>query len=453
MTKKYVPDTNFFLQFKMARELPWKELTDADCIQLVLVDGVIAELDRHKAGGNERRSRRSREYLQLLAPLFEDEGGQEEVVVRDAGPRVSFVFAPYTPDAAPGPLSETSADAMIVNQARGAHEVAGPVELLTADRMMTVYAKRAGLKSKLLQEEWRLPPEPSAAERELREVRRQLAEAQAVAPDLIVTIAGWSPPGPFLAEAVWRTPLPDGLVESTVDRVDTFYPDDRSVPGGVIVYTKLAEGAYEDARTKWLEEVERQVRRLPGLLNANSANAPMVIEISNGGGSAAEGLLVEIEGCGEIAVVVAASHESLTERAVACASIGSPPRLSDFEPSVAKLALASDRVYLPRHPPVPVQLQPREFYWRGQGSDGVSKVTGQCAEFRHHIHAERYQFLMVAMPKGEPSGSLKGAIKIRLSARNLVRPIELTVPVVMELERLNAFGELEAVLQKRLVRK
>ncbi|WP_329752810.1 PIN domain-containing protein [Stenotrophomonas maltophilia] len=451
MTKKYVPDTNFFLQFKMARELPWKELTDADHIQLVLVDGVIAELDRHKAGGNERRSRRSREYLQLLAPLFEDQEGQGEVVVRDAEPRVSFVFAPYRPDAAPGPLSETGADAMIVNQARGAQEVAGPVELLTADRMMTVYAKRAGLKSKLLQDGWRLPPEPSAAERELREVRRQLAEAQAVAPDLVVTIAGWSPPGPFLAEAVWRTPLPEGLVESAVDRVDTFYPDDRSVPGGIVVYSKLAAGAYEAARKKWLEEVERQVRRLPGLLNANSANASMVIEISNGGGSAAEGLLVEIEGCGEVAAVDAASHASLTERAVACASIGSPPRLSDFEPSLAKLALSSDLVSPHRHPPVPVQLQPREFYWTSQGSDGVSKVTGQCAEFRHHIHAERHKFLIVAMPKGEPSGTLKGAIKIRMSARNLVRPIEVTVPVVIELERRNAFDELETVMRNRLV--
>ncbi|WP_164086593.1 PIN domain-containing protein [Stenotrophomonas maltophilia] len=451
MTKRYVPDTNFFLQFKMASELPWTELTDSDHVQLVLVDGVVGELDKHKASGNERRSRRSRDYLHLLSPLFEDQEGQVEVVVRESGPKVSFVFAPYRPDAGLGPLSGAHPDELIVNQAFGAHSDASPVEMLTADRMMTVHAKRAGLKSKLLREEWRLPPEPSQADRELHKLRRQLAEAQAIAPDLSVTIVGWSAPAPYQAESVWRTPLPDGVVETTVERVNDFYPDDRSVPGEIIAYSKFAGGAYHEARGRWLGEVENQIRRLPALLNANRAKTTMIIEIANSGGSAAEGLVVEIEGCGDIAVVDSASHASLAERAIPCASISRPPRLSDFEPSMGSFGRMSDRIEPLRIPPIPVSRHPREFYWTGKGGDGGSKLTGQCAEFRHHIHVERHEFSVLVLPKTEPRDTVKGAVRIRLSAKNMARTVDVTVPVVIELHRRNAFDELAAVLRKRLV--
>lgn len=451
MTKRYVPDTNFFLQFKLASELPWVELTDADHIQLVVVDGVIAELDRHKAGGNERRSRRARDYLQLLAPLFEGQEGHEEVVVRDRAPKVSFVFAPYRPNAEPGPLSETNADAMIVNQAHGAHSDTDPLEVLTADRMMTVHARRAGLKSKMLKDEWRLAPEPSPADRELRELRRQLAEVKAIAPDLSVTIVGLSTPSSLLANADWTTPLPDGLVDSAVDRVTVFYPDERAAYGRITDYSRATSVAYETARGIWLGQVADQIRRLPGLLNASNANTRVIIEISNRGGSAAEGLVVEIEGCGDVAVADTAEHESLAKRAVPCASISRPPRLSDFESPISSRGRKSDHIEPLRIPPIPTSRLPREFYWTSEGADGVHKLTGQCAEFRHHIHIGRRAFLVLALPSSEPAGSVKGVVKIRLSAKNLVRPIEIMVPVVIELKRRNAFAELEAVLQKRLV--
>jgi len=447
MTKRYVPDTNFFIQFRMAQELPWSELTDDDHVQLILVDGVISELDRHKAGGNERRSRRSRDYLELLAPLFDD---HEELFVRKEGPKVSFVFAPFRPDVAPGPLPDEVADASIVNQAHRAQASLGAVEVLTADRMMTLHAKRAGLKPTLLREEWRLPPEPSAAEREVRELRRQLAEVRAVSPDLSVCIAGWSSPGPFRSNVAWRTPLPEKTVVSAVQRVAAFHPDDLHRPGQVVSYSKFGGGAYESARKQWLMDVEKDIRRLPGLLNSNDACAPMAIEIGNGGGSAAEGLLVEIEGCGEILVVEVATHESLAARTKPCASISRPPRLSDYE-DFTRLGRLSERIDPFRIPPIPQPLQPREFYWNTRKGDGVGTLLGQCAEFRHHIHTERHEFLLLPVPQSEPTGPVRGAVKIRVSAKNVVKPIEMTVPVVIELDRRSALDELEAVLIKDLV--
>ena len=208
---------------------------------------------------------------------------------------------------------------------------------------------------------------------------------------------------------------------------------------------------HSESRSQWLMDVERQVRRLPGLLNANNACVPIAIEIGNGGGSAAEGLLVEIEGCGEILVVEVATHESLASRTKPCASISRPPRLSDYEDLTEPLSRLSHRIDPLRLPPITSPRHPREFYWGTRNLDGVGTLLGQFAEFRHHIHTERYEFLVLPVPKSEPTGPVKGAVKIRFSARNLVRPIETTVPVVIGLDRRNALDELEDVLDKQLV--
>lgn len=91
--QRYAPDTNFFFHAKSPDQLPWQEMTSAGRVELIVLDEVMRELDRHKSNGNSRSAKRAREAFTKLDPLIDDE--LEEVVIRSSGPQVVWRLAPF----------------------------------------------------------------------------------------------------------------------------------------------------------------------------------------------------------------------------------------------------------------------------------------------------------------------------------------------------------------------
>ena len=56
----YFPDTNFFLQYRDAPEIPWREVTAAPEVVLMVCPTVQGEIDDLKGDGNARRAGRAR---------------------------------------------------------------------------------------------------------------------------------------------------------------------------------------------------------------------------------------------------------------------------------------------------------------------------------------------------------------------------------------------------------
>lgn len=95
--RRYARDTNFFLQFKGAEDLPWADLTDEaiDEVELIVLTEVARELDHYKGGGSGRRAKRARKILsQVIQPLLLGTAPGHEALIRAANPRVSYRLAP-----------------------------------------------------------------------------------------------------------------------------------------------------------------------------------------------------------------------------------------------------------------------------------------------------------------------------------------------------------------------
>jgi predicted ribonuclease YlaK len=85
-------DSNLFLQCRPLAELDWDRFADSEDVTLLIPSAVLAELDKHKADGNNRRAQRARAALKFLDALLESE--DESVVIREKPVRVTVRFAP-----------------------------------------------------------------------------------------------------------------------------------------------------------------------------------------------------------------------------------------------------------------------------------------------------------------------------------------------------------------------
>jgi predicted ribonuclease YlaK len=85
-------DTNFFLQCRDPRQLPWADVADGNDVVVLIPRTVQKEVDQKKQGGNSRRAKRARK----ASSLFREVLGALELrkVVREAGPRVELSFPP-----------------------------------------------------------------------------------------------------------------------------------------------------------------------------------------------------------------------------------------------------------------------------------------------------------------------------------------------------------------------
>lgn len=72
-------DTNFFLQLKVPRDLPWSSVSANQNIVLFVPRAVQKEISRLKSDGNTRRSKRARAAAALLMRIAQS-AGETEVV-------------------------------------------------------------------------------------------------------------------------------------------------------------------------------------------------------------------------------------------------------------------------------------------------------------------------------------------------------------------------------------
>src|SRR5258708_16366660 len=110
-------DSNFFLQCKDRRALPWRDLFESQKVLLLIPRATQEEIDRIKHDGNSRRAKRARKTSTFFREMIESP--YLKSVIRDSAPRVEMSFAPILKRgrAAPPTLDLTRADDRIVDDA------------------------------------------------------------------------------------------------------------------------------------------------------------------------------------------------------------------------------------------------------------------------------------------------------------------------------------------------
>ncbi len=174
-------DTNTALHFLRPDQIDWQALTGAREVLLIAAPIFVRELDYQKVHNPSRKLRaRAGDYLKWLS-RFVDE---PDALIR---PWVRWHFIPDEPllnFPAHRLLAGLADDHLIASYLSYKPRSAARVLVATADVSLKVKLVARGIPPLLLPEEARLPSEVDAEEKELRDLRRELARLKSRAPDL-----------------------------------------------------------------------------------------------------------------------------------------------------------------------------------------------------------------------------------------------------------------------------
>lgn len=453
MVQRYAPDTNFFLQFKKPQELRWGEITAADSIELVVLTEVLDELDNHKNGGNERRARRARDTLRDLRPLILE--GQGEVLIRDAKPRVVYRLAPLLPSgrAKPEQLDMDKADARIVEEALACGAgYEGGLALLTHDAYPLRLAAAVGLARQALPDEWRLPPEPDAKDKKLRDLEQALEKWERRSPAIHIELRSGGAAVHEITRAIGRySEPPDELLDRLLDRIVFVHPEQStSVAGSITVYRQSEIEGYQRRRREWLQSLRDRMVLHAKLAGFRKGIVPIELELTNTGGATAEQLAVELQAEGDVALVRMKTLNDFEDKQLS--DWADPPPLK----TLAEIAI-TEPTFDFTGPTVPSMrglhgmqgVHGRDFYWEFDEPEIQSKrLTGACGDFRHGIHREVVAFGIVAPWNGNATG--KGRLVLSYSAKNLPEPVKISWPIDLQQNEADVGEELERLVDKWL---
>lgn len=429
--QRYAPDTNFFLQFKPAEDLPWSEVTDTAEIELIVLADVLGELDKHKNGGNERRAQRSRSVLQRFRPLIL--GEVEELPIREKNPRITYRLAPSLPAnrAKPETLDTGTPDGRIVWEALTCSAMMDGLALLTHDGLPMLTARRHGLPIVALPDSWRLAPERNAKDKEIARLREELGAMKRREPDILVSVlrAGESLER-IEGDLVRYAPLSSQFLTRAMQAVEVRHPAETvRVPGRIVVTREADRETYERERAEWVDKIRGRLERHPNALNLENSLFPLSLMLQNLGSASAESLVVEVFAEGSICLVSPAGLANFLGKHKF--GLPQPPRMRhfmDLSDSLGPYDTPLPDVSRLRGADVRPNTLPRDFHWKFDGPLVSShRLEGVCIDFRHRIHTEEVALALAVPEPGvdEPVG----CIRIRYSATNLNQPVEKVWPV------------------------
>lgn len=425
----FAPDTNFFLQFKPASDVPWKEITDASDVELVVLMAVLDELDDHNHGPNGRRRRAAEKLLKTLDPLVD--GIQDEVVVREKKPRVCFRLSTMS-EAFPARVDGKGDDAILAEvlacRAGGLEDL----RLLTHDRALILRARGASVPALRLPGAWQLPPEPDHQEKKIAELQRQVKELGGRAPHIRV----WPEVDGKAVEAIELSikrfpPLTDSFVRRAMAAVQRKHPDQTEVRVGITVVSRDGISTYTDQRNAWLAELHKLLQNLHLHLSIQRGQVEFELCLENTGGAIATGFELEADAEGSFHFVDAGHR--LWKQLMEPVTMPAPPKLRsayDFtlgeHSFLPPTELPDSRVDL-RSLSRPSADSP-DFDWVYEEAL-VNLVQGTCGQFRRGRRPERQTLTLIVPADVEIEDQLRGRLGGWFTADNLAEPGSFGFPV------------------------
>lgn len=442
----YAPDTNFFIQCKDAAEIDWSLVSDADSVLLVVLNEVHREIDRLKSGGNTRRARRAKAISSQLRGLIMS--GQEATELRASGPAVFLSLAPRL-DAKrgkPDDYDPTSADERIAEEAKACADsfFDGELSLLSHDGMPLRAAQLMGVSVCPVPDAWLLPPEPSEQDRAIQKLNERLAALEKQGPSIGLRLDGNEANG-ITGKMIFYPPLSDAFVIRVMDALKAALPIQRPSVGRATssieniirgfepVPTETDMQRHEAKYQEWLHKVEDYIGRLPQIHNLMGDAVEAYLVLSNKGSMPAEHLVVDLTAVGSIRLQELVDEDDKIE-VPELPQPPTPPRIGlgamlDYTSAPAfRDPLAAMRFNAPR-----VARNRHEFYWDFDEPEMRSEhCRGECEDFRHGLKDERIQlFLTWSEPK---DAAVVGALKVVASAKNMPAPVEMTIPVRLDVD-------------------
>jgi hypothetical protein len=459
-------DTNCFLQLKELRSLPWAELDELEL--LLLVPRVVQqELDRLKQDGKGRRSSRARGASSFLRQVVQSQNAT--MVIRDADPRVEVGFPPPASfSMPPTTLDTTYSDNRLVAEVL-AYSSSHPTEkvcLLTADIGPMLTARDHSIPCKEVPETWFLDPEPDERDRKVQELRQQLEFLKRTYPEIQIAAEIRGQTVTQVDEPVSKfEPLSESVIENLTAEAGKQYPmlNELGIPsmelqllkaaatarGGRLTY--VAPTAEEINRYQqqtyptWLAGIKETITQAPANLNEKGHFFKITLQIANNGNVPANNVVLEFRARGEVYIFDPDDNDAEKPTLLELPMPPEPPsgRLTE----TTSLVFGRKDYFPQRTPDHPLRsFHQRDdvrdryaFYWDVRESTATILLRLTCEEFRHQNDPLKLT-IGVVVPQGRQSA---GAITCRLSAANLPKPEELTIPI----KTTTLLGDLEQIVR------
>lgn len=404
-------DTNCFLQLRDLKDLPWKQLfPEYDEIDLVIAHIVVDELDEKKNDEKRRRRDRARSGLKLVEQATDADG----LVLRDTpfkltlrvdpGDRVDWASFPR--------LDPSRADDQLVGAALMAPQ---PRAVATHDRGPYIRARALGLEAKRIPDDWALPDEATDKDKEIAQLKREVAALSAEFPEIELSFEDWNEETSRIeTRAPVLAPLDTSLVDRLTAAVIARNPMLQLAPNRVRGLSLMAGGVSEFQVAEYegdYAEYAREVRRFFEDLHEKVQNAGGVprirYELANATTITAQNLLLRFEVGGEAHLLV--DRGSL----LSWGGDLSPPAPPEAPRSAWDLE--SRRIAdLTRGMGHPEPRDPTGFYWQDRPSAEEQAASLICAEFRaKETYANHFGVLLMNdLP-------FEGKLRFEISARNM----------------------------------
>ena len=321
MEHLYISDTNLFFEAKRLEDLPWAEL-GVDPIVIGLTKPVQAEIDRHKKGTGRTRKRALETFSRFRKML---QNRQTQTVIKEAAPHVILrlmIHARPDPEHAET-LDYGTVDDQIVGivSELSKDDSFASVKVMTNDGGVGMTAAALGVDFHLLEDSWKREPAMSDKDRQIADLRKDIAAYRAQEPIIQFEDATDTEVSPRVVRQVPNA-LSSGQVDELVDRLEAAHPmeTDFSVPetrvesdGTEISYiapnnedvSKYTATTYPN----WLSQCRSDFERLHEGREEREPSVTVRFAIRNVGTRPASKLRVSFETQGQL-FMIRRSHEA-----------------------------------------------------------------------------------------------------------------------------------------------
>ena len=179
-----------FIQCLPLEQLDWSEWAEFQEIHLIVCRPVQREIDNQKNRGNGRVAQRARMTYSRFREIIASEHGYQ--LVTDTGPQVKlYLESPSLPSRdLKDILDYSKPDDEVVgclHRFRQEHENED-ARLLTHDGGPMMTAKSLGLQFAPIKDEWLLPPEHNASEREVAHLKERISQLEKAEPQFQIRV-------------------------------------------------------------------------------------------------------------------------------------------------------------------------------------------------------------------------------------------------------------------------
>jgi rRNA-processing protein FCF1 len=442
-------DSNLFLQCRPLPQLDWDRFAGLSEATVLIPSAVLAELDKHKADGNNRRAQRARAALKLFDSMLES--ASESVALREKPACVIARFAPEVPS----DDSRSNDDSILFEVEQLARtEGNEAVALITHDTNLKVKARRRGLRFLSVPDDWLLAPEPDERDRRVKQLEERVALLEKQTPVIEISLEAG---GEIELLVPDYQPLPATTVDRLVEAMTARFPmktDFALTPteklmsvGGVGMFnlhppSELEIANYQSEEyPKWEKTLRSRLQSLHTNLRL-SGTAEIRLLIANAGTVPAEHVQVAIRMSEGLLNVDIEQHEKML------AAVNARPR-APKPPEPRRLSIGGlgglhgiPDFGRPSLPEMPIRHDRDEFY-RKSGKDVDTEWVWECENMRHGGEPEEFCFRIGLNAFARPSG---GQMIVEVSAENLPKAHESRFPVRI----VYVPGDLEAVALKWL---